>query len=182
MNRRVQAVILCEDLQQDVFFSRLLKLLGYRPRNIRVIPYPDGEGCGEQHVRQRYPVEVHVYRTKAQHRAGCLVSIIDADTEDVSFRHRQLIDSLTGNGQNDRRSDENIAIFIPKRYIETWIHYLVDGGAVDENHKYPKLTRHESDCHPAVERFIELAKQSPSPTDCPPSMLRGFVELQRIPQ
>ncbi len=182
MSRRVRAVSLCEDLQHDVFFRRMLKLLGYRQREIHVVPYPDGEGCGEQHVRKQFPIEVTVTRQKTHHRAGCLVTVIDADRSSVTFRQHQLRESLTGDGQHDRLSVENIALFIPKRNIETWITYLLEVGVVDEDDTYPKLTGHESDCYPAVDRFIALARSSPQPAECPPSLQQGLVELQRIPR
>src|SRR5262245_56727184 len=52
---RVQATVLCEDLQAWVFVRRVLIALGHEPGRIRVVPYrADGRGSGEQHVRERY--------------------------------------------------------------------------------------------------------------------------------
>lgn len=39
-------------------------------------------------------------------------------------RLNQLTNALSEDSQPERRSDEAIAIFIPKRNIETWIHFL----------------------------------------------------------
>ena len=183
MPRRVQAVVVCEDLQHDTFIRRMLKLLGYGNHQIRVVPYPDGEGCGEQHVREKYPVEVRENRRRFNHRNGCLVTVIDADRFAVNIRHRQLNEALMNSGLPPRRQGETIAIFIPRWHIETWIHYLLSSdGLKPEDEKCSYFDGNESACHPAVDRLLAIAREMPYPSDCPPSLQLSLPELSRIPQ
>lgn len=186
VGRGVQAVVLTEDLQGWVFIRRLLIALEVPPRRIRVLPYPaDGRGCGEQFVRETYPKEVRAYRQNAA--ASWLVVHIDADVKVVSNRYQQLTDACAGEGVAQRLSNERIAILVPKREIETWIHYLLESsvvsGGVDEAKNYPKLSGHESDCEPAAKRLADLVKtsQAEARLERPPqSLLTGLVELRRL--
>ncbi len=122
---RVQIVILCEDLQQQVFAYHFLKKRGFNinPKNLTIRTSPKGKGAGEQFVRKRYAAEVKEYRRK-NYRSGMLVVLIDADTETVKATLKDLDNALIENSQELRKPDEKIAIFVPKRNIETWIHYL----------------------------------------------------------
>jgi len=180
MSRVAQVVLLCEDQQQKVFFYRLLKRLGYSQWDIHIRQIPEGKQSAEQYVREHYPEEVKGHRLNTV--SCCLVVGIDADRYTCKQRYTQLENALTHESMPNRQSVEPIAIFIPKRNIETWIKFLLDGGTVNEDTVYPHLAGHESDCHPAVDRFLEFAKQVPPPINCPPSMLQGFEELQRIPK
>ena len=183
MNKRVCVVVVCEDKQQDVFIRRLLHRLNYNTAR-DVTFYRSPKGCAEQFVRQRYQVEVGAFRGKLHHRAGCLIAVIDADNHTVDFRNKQLKDSLSDAGLEDRQADESIAIFIPKWHIETWIHYLLGDQQVIEGKPSSYYDGRERDCFPAVERFIEISRLSSYPADCPPSLQAGLNELkqQRIPR
>jgi len=53
--RKIQVIILCEDRQQEVFARHfLIKKSGFGPREIRVLPLPNGKQSGEQYVRETY--------------------------------------------------------------------------------------------------------------------------------
>ena len=41
--------LVVEDRAHDLFVYRLLLHWGLHRQRIRVVPYPDGQGCGEQH-------------------------------------------------------------------------------------------------------------------------------------
>jgi hypothetical protein len=58
--------------------------------------------------------------------------LIDADRLSVDERHRQLNDALTDAEVPCRDSSDAIVIFVPKRHIETWIAYLLDYEADEE--------------------------------------------------
>jgi hypothetical protein len=103
--------------------------------------------------------------------------MIDADTRTVRQHLTELENQLTASGQSRRQSDERIGIFVPKRNIETWIHYL-KGEAVNEEDEYPYLDN-ESDCAPYVKRLAENRSQ-PLPEDAPPSLKAACDELNRI--
>ena len=176
MSKKSDAVVLCEDIQHRVFFVKMLKELGFK----RIRPLPLPVSCGEQYVRNEYSKQVISYRQNENKCAFTLVIVIDADLTPITSRLRQLTKSLKDYELNDRQPTEKIALFIPNRNIETWIENLIHNSAVNEVAAYEKLSGHERDCHPAVEHFIILARQSPKPTDRPPSMLHGFAEFQRI--
>ncbi|MEW5986644.1 MAG: hypothetical protein AB1791_08430 [Chloroflexota bacterium] len=103
---------------------------GVSPRKIKVVRNPQGKGSGEQFVRSHYPNEVRAYRSKSTYLTIGLAVVTDADTLTVAQRRMQLSNALAESNQMDRRSDEQIAIYVPRRNIETWIHYL-EGRAVD---------------------------------------------------
>ena len=79
----------------------------------------------------------------------------------------------------DKKKDEKIAVFVPRRNIETWIKYL-GGEQVSETARYPKLPQ-ARDCYPAVDRFLEIARTR-VPSDCPDSLRRAIQdEYPRLP-
>jgi hypothetical protein len=175
MTERVRALILCEDRQQEVFARYFLEQCGVRP--VRVIVGPIGLGSGEQFVRQKYPAEVKVFRRKYRSQPNTrLVVLSDADILEVSQRLVQLEAGLT-ESQAPRQPDERIAVFIPKRNIETWIHYLM-GEVVNEADIYRHLDR-ESECKGFVEDLARNRRQ-PLPENAPQSLKTACEELPRI--
>lgn len=180
--RRVQVVILCEDKQHSVFVRRYMKGLGYGNRQIRQLPIPCGKGAAEQYVRKQYPTEVQAYRKASKRRSSALMTVIDADTRTVEDRHKQLASELKKRRVAQRAENEPIVILVPRRNIETWIHYLLGnlGNRIDETKSYPKL-KCQGDCHPAVKRLLEIRETGwDLPDDCPPSLERGCDELKRL--
>ncbi len=184
--RSVQAMVLTEDQQGWVFVRRLLIALGVPWRRIRVGLFPrDGRGCGEQFVRQRYPVEVRAQRACAA--ASWLVVHIDADDKTVNDRHQYLASECAEQCIAKRGPAERIAILVPKREIETWIHYLsgssVVSSGVDETQSYPKFQNEESCCWPAAEKLaaVVLAKSGVAGlSNPPPSLVTGIDEVRRL--
>jgi hypothetical protein len=100
--------------------------------------------------------------------------IIDADTDEVSRRVRQLKEAL---GASARNEDEAIVHLIPRRNIETWILHLSDMD-VDE----------ETDYHDekGVDDLIPAAAAtfhgwiSKLPENCLPSLSVGIEETKRL--
>jgi hypothetical protein len=177
---RVQIVILCEDLQQQVFAYHFLKKRGFNinPKNLTIKTSPKGKGAGEQFVRKRYAAEVKEYRRK-NYRSGMLVVLIDADTETVKATLKELDNALIENSQELRKPDEKIVIFVPKRNIETWIHYL-QGQTIDEETEYSKFSKNEAVCKPGVEQLANQCSQGSLDENAPPSLQAACGELQRI--
>jgi len=124
VNDFVEVVVLCEDRQQEVFARYFLVSCGINPRRIRANICPKGKKAGEQHVRETYPKEVRAYRSRSAYQNIGLIVMIDADLRAVSERLRELDAVLGNDGQVRRHAAERIAVFIPKRNVETWIHYL----------------------------------------------------------
>ena len=179
MSRRgAQITILCEDLQQEVFARHFFLRRGFHHKKIKINRNTKGKGSGEQYVRSHYAEEVKNYRSKSTYLSHCLAVVIDADKHTIEERLRQLDATLEDDGQPKRQPNEKIAIFVPKRNIETWIHYL-KGEAVDEETAYPKLAR-ESQCKPHIDKLVKKICPAGLPEDAPPSLHAACEELSRI--
>lgn len=176
--RRVQIVILCEDRQQEVFARHFLKKRGFTGL-FRTNICPAGSQSGEQYVRSQYPVEVKAYRQNRNRVSIALVVLIDADRGTLQDRLNQLASILDEDAQEKRRSDEAIAIFVPKRNIETWIHYL-QGETVNEEDAYAKYEKNEAVCKTYVENLADRCYAQDLPEDAPPSLQAACGELQRL--
>ena len=176
--RRVQIVILCEDRQQEVFARYFLKKRGFTGR-FRANICPPGSQAGEQYVRTHYPEEVKAYRQKRNQVSIGLVVLIDADTGTLAARLNWLASVLDEDEQENRGSNEAIAIFIPKRNIETWIHYL-QGETVNEEDAYAKFEKNEAACKTAVENLADRCYSQSLPEDAPRSLQAACGELQRL--
>jgi hypothetical protein len=178
MSRRV--VVLCEDRQQEVFIRQWLRSLGIHERAIDIVAIPAGQGSGAAHVRQKYPEEVKALRQVNSYReiGRALVTAIDADQFLVSERHAEL-DKKLGEAESPlRQSNEPIALLVPKRNIETWIHYL-QGVAVDEVTIYPKLFK-PGECKRNVKQFVEREVLGDTDNLAPESLQIAVTEMKRI--
>src|SRR4028118_1094465 len=176
--RRVQIVILCEDRQQEVFARYFLKKRGFTGR-FRANICPEGSQAGEQYVRTHYPEEVKAYRQKRNQVSIGLVVLIDADTGTLEARLNQLASVLDEDEQEKRGPKEAIAIFVPKRNIETWIHYL-QRETVNEEAVYAKFKNNEAVCKTAVEDLADRCYSQNLPEDAPRSLQAACGELQRL--
>jgi len=169
---RQTIVILCEDRQQYVFARYFLQKKGLNGQFIDR-SCPSGKQAGEQYVRERYAAEVKAHRSK-NYLNICLIVVIDADKSTVADRIKQL-DSVL---EEKRDRKEKIAIFVPKRNIETWIHYLQSEEPVDETVAYSKLAN-QGECKPFVEKLAEQCVRG-LPPEAPLSMHDACIEIQRI--
>ncbi|MBD1932052.1 MULTISPECIES: hypothetical protein [Cyanophyceae] len=175
---RVQIVILCEDRQQEVFARYFLKKRGFAGR-FRAEICPPGSQSGEQYVRTQYPAEVKAYRQNKNRVSIGLVVLIDADTDTSQERLNQLAHALSEDSQENRQPDEAIAVFVPKRNIETWIHYLQE-EPVNEEDTYSKFLKNEASCKPYVEKLADQCRSQNLPEDAPESLQAACGELQRL--
>lgn len=191
MSDRAQFIVLCEDLQAQVFIRQALLRAGANRRRIRALPLPseDDGGAGEAYVVAKYPSEVKAFRTQNASASTGLVVHIDADpTHTVLQRHAQLAATLAATVLMPRGPTERIAELVPKRNIETWIYALearvVTGqeAQLDETTKYRKLGN-QSDCAAAAEAFADHAKARTAPATASnvPSLLDGLAEFRRLP-
>jgi hypothetical protein len=176
--RRVQITILCEDRQQEVFARYFLKKRGFTGL-FRAKICPLGSQSGEQYVRTQYSVEVKAYRQNRNRVSIGLVVIIDADKSTVQERLDLLALTLDEDSQQNRQANEAVAIFIPKRNIETWIHYL-QGEMVNEEEAYSKFQNAEAFCKPSVENLAEQCRSQSLTKDAPESLQAACGELQRL--
>lgn len=174
--RRVKLVLLCEDSQHEAFARRFLEGMGWNTRELRVEKSPSAGGAAEQWVRNRFPVELKIFRERNHRAASGLVAIIDADTREVYERINELESVCRSTETPFRQTNEAVAVAVPRRNIETWIHYL-NGTEVNENDDYPKLER-ERGCRPAVAKLISLCRSTGLPADAPPSLGEACKEYQ----
>lgn len=167
-----EIVILCEGRQDEVFLRRFLKQNGYGHHRVRCRPYPAGSGSGKQFVQAEYAKEVVEHRRRATRINIALIAMHDCDTRTMEESRAMLEQSAV------RHANERIALLLPRRNIETWIHFLQDGGPVDESTPYRKLPR-ESECHSVVDHLG--AKHEYRLSDDVPSSLRAACsEIRRI--
>jgi hypothetical protein len=124
---------------------------------------------------------VRAYRTCAARKRAALLVHIDADTGSTERRHKRLAETLEQSSQAARGAQESIAILVPRRNIETWIHFLLHGAPVDETVEYPKFPKRESEAWPAAEKFDE-ASRGESLAGAPPSLVLALDEMLRIPE
>ena len=167
---------MCEDRQQEVFARTFLENCGITAYRVNITR--PGYGSGEQYVRENYPEEVRLFRGKFPAQPNtCLVVLIDADVLEVTECLNKLKMALRKSGMSERMPKERIAVFIPKRNIETWIHFLM-GESVNEEEEFRK-NKKESICKPFVENLAHNRKNT-LPGNAPPSMLIACQELSRI--
>ncbi|MEM7130845.1 MAG: hypothetical protein AAF702_31260 [Chloroflexota bacterium] len=139
---------------------------------------PQGKGSGEQYVREKFVAEVRTFRQKAAHTNSVLIFAIDADTKGVQARFNELGNLLNEAHMPERGQSEKIAIFVPKRNIETWIAYA-QGTKVNETDVYQKLDR-ERECKPAVKHLKDNICSKPLPENAPSSLFTACEELNRL--
>lgn len=141
----VEYVILCEDLQTEVFIRNFLIKRGVNKRAFTPLVCPSGKQSGEQWVRERFPNELKAIRVK---NGVYLIACIDADTSSIEDRKNQLNRACTEAGVPIRSAEDRAMIAVPKRNIETWFEYL-RGNTVDEESDSPyRKYKSESECKP----------------------------------
>ena len=174
-NKPAEIIVRCEDLQQHVFIYRCLVKRGFRQHTIQIKHNPGGDA--KRFVLTQYPVQVKALR-RTPHVCKAVISMIDADDHAVEQRMRSHDDALDASGQPRRADAEKIAILVPRRNIETWVHHLL-GEAVNESTEYPRFRGEERKCAPAAEEFARRCPHDMRETDLP-SLRAGCAELQRI--
>jgi len=92
-------VLLCEDRQHEVFATTFIETY-YRihRRRIRVVPYPQGKGSGEQFVRKSLPLEIAAYRRYCNHIEIALFAIIDADVSTTDEQRQEINSAIRDAG------------------------------------------------------------------------------------
>ena len=173
-----QVIILCEDKQQEVFLRRFLVKCGVNARRIRVRPVPGGKGSGEQWVREQFAKEVKEHRSRAARLNIALLVMQDADVASLEDRRQALEHRLKAAGEGPRASEERIAMFFPRRNIESWIDFLNNGTQIEETKLYANLAE-QSDCYPGVDS-IAIKNDYHLSANVPPSLRAACAEIRRI--
>jgi hypothetical protein len=172
--RRVKIVLVCEDSQHEAFTRRFLTGMGWNTRELRVEKSPSASGSAEQWGKAKFPNELMTYRQRRQRVASALIAMIVADSKDVQDRIDEFEDECNSMQIPFRANDEAVAIAVPRRNIETWIHYL-DGESVNEQDDYLKLGR-ERRCKPGVNNLLQMCKSTGLEADAPPALATACDE------
>lgn len=109
-----------------------------------------------------------------------LVVVVDADEDDPAILRRQHTgpDSTVAGVFPDVA--DIVAVFLPKRNIETWIRFL-EGDPYDEETKYPKKYRGcERKCIDGVRELDRHCESRRFPSAPPPSLARACEEFDRV--
>jgi hypothetical protein len=178
MTGRVLVQVLCEGLQDMQFVRRLMIGLGVGRRELAFKVNPKGRMSGEQFVREQYPGVLAEHRIQSAKRRAVLLVLTDADTRTLAATRQRLTDSLAQHELPPRRSNDAVALLIPRRNIETWLHAL-EGATVDETTAYPKREGRESECQTAVARLLNLLTGDPDAVQ-PPSLAEAIRELKPL--
>jgi hypothetical protein len=174
--RKAKIVILCEGVEDYDFARRALMRMGWNKRLFEPRICPSGKGSGEQFVRERYPGELRAQRARQDVK---LLVCTDADRYEVSERLRRLDDALDRAGERRRRRDESVAIWIPRRHLETWVYLYTHGGPVDESEPYKHRVA-EGDLVSSARRFGDDLKRRVKPPRACRSLVAAFAETERI--
>ncbi|RKZ86214.1 MAG: hypothetical protein DRR19_15260 [Candidatus Parabeggiatoa sp. nov. 1] len=178
-HHKPQVVILCEDVMHYHFARRYFQCRGFT----RFIPKvcPKGRSSGEQYVREHYAQEVKAYRSKENYLNIVLVVIIDADKNRIDERISSLNESqqMVELNQHSRSDSEKIAIFVPARNIETWIHYL-NGNDYNEEESYKSLYSKGTSPGKFAEKLAKQLCPQGLLENAPPSLHHACNELKRL--
>lgn len=182
MSKPSLVIVLSEDWRQQTFVRSYLERAGFTKRQIRSEPLPSGKGSGEQWVRQRYAKNVAAYRSRVASASTALVVVIDADTGEMTQRHRELDQALLQDNLTRRTNEEKIAHLIPKRNIETWI-LCLNGRDVDEVSDYRHQEGIDQQIKPAAAAlFVWSRRNAAIPTRCVLSLRAAVAEVKRLGQ
>lgn len=176
--RKAEFIVLCEDVKHKTFILRYLISLGFNARQIRTKLPRAGRGAGEQWVRESYPEWARAQRRRANHTSNSLIAVVDADSLSVEQRRQQLDDALGGAGFAVRDPKERIAIVVPRRNIESWIHFA-ETGEVDETTDFKPRYR-EATARNAADVAIDASRTNANQSRVPPSLASACQELRRV--
>lgn len=174
--RQAKIIILCEGVEDYDLARRALMRVGWNKRLFEPRICPPGKLAGEQFVRKNYPGELRAQRARQRRK---LLVCTDADRHEVSERARQLEAALKAAGERPRRRGDPVAIWIPRRNLETWVYLYTRDGRVSETTDYKHKVQ-EEDFQAAAQRLGDDLKRQVVPSRACPSLVRAFLETRRI--
>jgi hypothetical protein len=180
MSKGCLVIVVVEDESQEMLVRRFLRNKGLGTHEMRIERSPSGVGSAENWVRQKFVREVTVYRRR--HARTAVIVAIDADTNTVQHRQRQLNDALEAAGESevDAKSEE-IARLVPRRNVESWI-LCLNGHAVDEETDYKNTKNNWTELIPSAAKTLLLWTHSKDaiPQHCIDSVKDGIGEIKRL--
>lgn len=180
-NRASQIIVLCEDKLHYVFVKRFLKKWGVSNHAIRE-EYQQGQGSGAANVIADFPKQLEAVRSRSHRAITILIVVIDADNKTVEERKGELEKALEDAGMPKVADDERICCVIPKWSMDTWLAYLQDGNASeDESYKNSlRFRNRESEAHPLIDMLAESCKAQGVLANAPPSLMNACSQFDKI--
>ncbi len=184
MSRRsVQCIVVCEDIQHEVFARKFLKLSKIQPHNIRIrrCPNPKSGGDAKHWIKTNLPDQLGGLKSyNARNSSTALVLIVIADADDKTVEQR--IKHVTSGCSPKPNPNENVCFIIPKWAIETWIKHL-RGESISESYRIrskDKFTKNERACWPQVKQLKDMCDSDSLPKSALDSLRKACIEFQRI--
>lgn len=174
--RQAKIIILCEGVEDYDLARRALMRMGWNRRAFEPRVCFPGTQSGEQFVRQAYPGELRAQRARERRK---LLVCTDADRYKVSARMRQLESALKAARVRPRGRNELVAIWIPRRNLETWVYFYTHDDPVDETTNYKHKVQGD-DFQAAAQRLGDDLKLQVAPSRACPSLVQAFAEIKRI--
>jgi len=178
LNDTYEYIVLCEDAQTKTFIRSFLLQHNIPSGKIHFRNYPVGKGCGEQFVREAYFIEARLLSSRYKFRREVLVVCSDADSYSVIQKAKSLDEKIAQFDKSWDRTKLPVLMWIPKREIETWIHYL-RGEDVDEQTSYRHSGNPER-CKKEAIRFKEYCQDVIEFSEVPSSMNFAKEEYIRV--
>ncbi|MDM8550014.1 hypothetical protein QUF72_08060 [Desulfobacterales bacterium HSG2] len=179
--RKFRVTILCEDIAHHRFIREYLICQGLNKRDI--LDFGNVKSRNNGSVIRHYPDLVREYRKKKNYQNIALVVMLDADGESAEYRLRafgmKLDRGKTRLNQKTRWDNERIAIFIPARNIETWIHYSLGDMDCNEDDDYKKYYTAD-DAGKAAKIFANKICVDGLPQNALSSLHHACAELERL--
>ena len=139
MSNRVDIALLCEDESHEQFIKKFLRRKGRSYRRVFPDGYKSRETGGVQpnnaFVLERATIEIAAARKVPPKRA--LILVIDGDARGFASRQGEIAANLKAADMLPLNDTERIALIVPCRNIETWIHHFA-GEVTDEKQVYSK--------------------------------------------
>lgn len=175
--------LLCEDHRHEQFIRIFLRKKNRLVRRV----FPDGYKSHEKggvkpnndKILKDVAREVRHARKSPPKRA--LVIVIDGDSRGLASRQRAINLALKEDQIDNLNSGDRVAVVVPCRNIETWVHHFAGNMAneVDDYEKlYPKRG-YEADTE--AKAFAELVSDGNSPPVLNlPALEAARLELRRL--
>jgi len=173
-DRSAKIIIVCEDIQQQVFARRVLTQLGVPKRDLRIENAPRGMSDAKQWIREKgLPNEwawFHRYCRKNSKNRRVLLVVSDADNKTVEQHARDLVDGC----EPVPSIAEHVCLVAPKWSIETWFKFL-RGEPYDETSRTTGADkhRHAKDCFRKADELARICQAQTLPPNTPDSLRKA---------